>query len=466
MDIDVVILTRDASPLRPDVTRGIDLQGDVRLRVHRVVGTPRPEDANRWETIARARNEGKRRGSSPWLMFLDDDVVLGPGCVARLVQGLRERPGFAALAADYLRDMAARGQNPDYPRHVAMGATLFRREALDRITFRWQAGRCECRCCCEDLRRHGKAVGYLAAATARHVPSPPSVAAIPRPPTETPERRGPVRSLPGRVLAAFDRRHHRLFRRRFLASLRASGNPESVSAVTYELLPGEREMLSRMPGVEVHAARRDKHPAIRRLRDFQAVIEGWPDDTPVAHWDAGDVIFQGRLSPLWDLVRDDPDRLLVCLEDWYCRAGTTNLRWVETIRDPEARRRALDLLADRRVINAGFVAGTAGAMRRYFRETDRILHSSATDGSTDWSEQTSTNLYFRANPDAWMAIPEGWNYCLCGRDARHYRIRPDGRFERLDGEPLQVVHGNAGWIQWLDAAHLRGEGSFATSRRA
>ena len=58
--------------------------------------------------------------------------------------------------------MAGEWENWDYPRHVGMAATLFRRERLERLTFRWEPGKCECRCCCDDLRRAGFGIGYLA----------------------------------------------------------------------------------------------------------------------------------------------------------------------------------------------------------------------------------------------------------------------------------------------------------------
>src|SRR5947209_1675581 len=104
-DVDVILLSRDQAPLRERVRHGIEAQNGARLRMHRAVGVPRPDDPNRWATIARARNAGKRLGTSPWVLFLDDDVVLGPGCVARLVEALRQRPAYAALAADYLGEL-------------------------------------------------------------------------------------------------------------------------------------------------------------------------------------------------------------------------------------------------------------------------------------------------------------------------------------------------------------------------
>ena len=179
MDIDLILLSRDLSAPRWDVGRGIETQDGMRFQIHRVIGAPRPDDPNRWETIARARNEGKGLGRTPFVMYLDDDVVLGPGCMARLLMGLRRRPEFAALAADYNGEMNSGWENWDYPRHVGMGATLFRRERLAVMTFRWESGRCECQCCCDDLRRGGFAVGYLPGAVASHRQSTPKCGPCP-----------------------------------------------------------------------------------------------------------------------------------------------------------------------------------------------------------------------------------------------------------------------------------------------
>ena len=105
MNIDLLLLSRDLSPPRPDVWNGILAQEGVTLRVIRVTGPACPGDRSRFETIARARNAGKRLASSPLVMLLDDDVVLGPRCVARLAEGLISRPEFAALAADSAGEM-------------------------------------------------------------------------------------------------------------------------------------------------------------------------------------------------------------------------------------------------------------------------------------------------------------------------------------------------------------------------
>jgi hypothetical protein len=161
-----VILSRHVGPLDPEVERGIRTQREIRLVVHRVAGPADVEDRSRWAAIARARNEGKLLGSSPWLMFLDDDVVLGQGCIASLLGELGRRPAFAALAADYLGERYA-GR---IAHHVSMGATLFRRAALRPIYFRWDDTRCECQCCCDDLRRQLWGIDYSHTAIARHLP--------------------------------------------------------------------------------------------------------------------------------------------------------------------------------------------------------------------------------------------------------------------------------------------------------
>lgn len=164
--VDVVVLTRDDKPLRRDVAEALGAQRGVLTHVHRVVGAAWPQDTCRWDTICRARNEGKRFGGSPWLMFLDDDVVLEPGCIAALLSELVCRPNWAAIAADYLGERTTRGPAG----HVAMGATLFRRDALSGIRFSWRGDKCECQCCCDDLRSRRLAIEYSPTARARHVP--------------------------------------------------------------------------------------------------------------------------------------------------------------------------------------------------------------------------------------------------------------------------------------------------------
>jgi glycosyltransferase involved in cell wall biosynthesis len=164
--VDLVVLTRHAEPLHPEVERGIREQHAVDLVVHCIVGAARANDHCRWDAIARARNEGKLRGSAPWLMFLDDDVVLDPQCILTLVEELDRRPAYAALAADYLGE----SRGGEIAGHVSMGATLFRRQALEQLHFSWHDTKCECQCCCDDLRRLHWGIDYCRSALARHIP--------------------------------------------------------------------------------------------------------------------------------------------------------------------------------------------------------------------------------------------------------------------------------------------------------
>ena len=452
-EVDLILLSRNASPLRGDVLAGIEAQEGMRVRFHRAFGPRRVGDPNRLATITRARNAAKSIGSAPWVMLLDDDVVLGRYCLARLVEALAGRPGFAALAADCAGEMADGWHHWDYPPHVGMASILFRRDRLQAVTFRWEAGKCECRCCCDDLRRAGLGIGYLPEATASHRPASPD----PSSPADSSDGHCPAPAkapvLPARILAAFDRHHLRLFRRRFLGSLRRAGNGETVTAVVTGLYPSERGLLERTPGVEVFPVPDDGHPAQRRLHNFQTAIAGWPEETPVAYWDAGDVVFQSSLGPLWDEVRAHPDQVHASPEIVPFDVSTVARWWAETIADPAARRRACDLFMNRPVLNSGFAAGTVRAMLRYLRGADRLLHSQDLHGSTDWGDQTAMNLYCHTHPDHWRTQ---YGLELLPRRPRPERLPRErqGWIERLDGGPLHVIHGNGQSMRRWDLIHL------------
>lgn len=163
--VDVVVLSRSIAPLHPEVQAGLDQQREVRTILHRVHGRANEDDQCRYETIARARNEGRARGVASWLMYLDDDVALDSRCIVTLIEELCRRTALAALAADYLHERRLPGIAP----HVAMGATLFRRSVLAQLEFRWKLDRCECQCCCDDLRRRRWGIDYSRTASARHL---------------------------------------------------------------------------------------------------------------------------------------------------------------------------------------------------------------------------------------------------------------------------------------------------------
>ena len=457
--VDIVILSRDDGPLPAVVERGLAAQAGVRFTVHRVIGGMQPGEVHRWQTIARLRNLGKRHGSSPWLMFLDDDVELEPQAIVRLLAGLRERPRYAALAADYRQHVE---EGPAI--HVPMGATLFRRSALDLIRVRCAPRKCECRCCCDDLRRHGWGIGFCPGVRARHWDRndrqmQPAAGAGPAP-REVPQVRQPDVTnettrprIAGCVLAAVDRRHTPKFRRQFLGSLRSAGNHERVLAVGYGLYPSDRARLRNLPGVELVVLPDSRTmPPIRRLVDFQPLVARLPPETPVAYWDAGDVFFQDRLEGLWRLVRESGDRLLAVREPRGYPENAAVSAWTLSIADPEWRRRAFRLLQERPFLNSGFAAGTARAMLDYFREAHRLRHSRELRGSRDWGDQMALNLYCHLDPDRWREIPEGWNYCAHDRARGEWRVTAAGRAVSRRGTPIHVVHGNAHSFRNLELA--------------
>jgi hypothetical protein len=386
------------------------------------------------------------RGNARWLMFLDDDVVLEPHCVATLVGELIRRTLYGALAADYLAERCE-GQ---IARHVAMGATLFRREALEQIRFTWRARKCECQCCCDDLRRRHWGIDYCPTATAHHLPKDgirghtnDGAAACCT----------PVDKVPARVISAFNRRHLRLFCTRFLASLRATGNREQVIPLAIGLYPSERRRLVHEPGViPVFRNENGQTVARRRLRDFIEITSALPPAMPVAYWDAGDVIFQSRLEPLWELVRAHPDKLLAAREPSGYPENPAVAKWTQSISDPEARRAAQKSIYHRAFLNGGFAAGTAAAMTKYFRTVANWYDKPTLCGSKDWGDQLALNVYCHSDPESWQEISESWNYCLCRRNRTTMYRREDGRYIDVRGVPIKVVHGNA---NSLSAAALR-----------
>jgi lipopolysaccharide biosynthesis glycosyltransferase len=201
--------------------------------------------------------------------------------------------------------------------------------------------------------------------------------------------------------------------------------------------------LQRLGGVEVIAL-----PAsgvavpIRRLLDFQAPLKHLPEGSVVAYWDAGDVIFQDRLTELWRLARENPERLLVVAEPFGYPENDVVARWTLSISDPAARKHAFDLLSTRPYFNGGFAAGAVAAMLQYLQSAHELLHSKALRGTTDWGDQTAMNLYCHSDSKRFLAIDDRWNYCICQRPLKDRQLLPAGRFARHDGRRLSVIHGN------------------------
>jgi len=160
--VDVLTVLAPGECMRPEALAALSDQGAVHLRHHQE-WEPRRAGENRYQAIARARNQIKQWGQSPYLLFLDRDVVLPQGGIERLVLWLLFNPGYAGIGFNY-QDPA-----PTPAPHVALGATLFVRGILERFSFRAAAGQCECACLCTDLRAAGYQIDYFPGYRATHV---------------------------------------------------------------------------------------------------------------------------------------------------------------------------------------------------------------------------------------------------------------------------------------------------------
>ncbi|TWT66410.1 glycosyltransferase [Allorhodopirellula solitaria] len=440
--IDVVILTRCDGDLPDAVLESLRRQRGVRVRWQQLVGAPRSDDAHRIATIARARNEGIARAQGDWVMFLDDDVILAPDCIARLHHALMTRPDFAAVAADYLGDRARHGSSP----HVAMGATLFRRTTLQRIPFRWTVNKCECLCCCEDIRRAGGRIEYLSDARARHLAKPEKSdrCRSPLPADDAATSSGESASVNAKILVAFNRRDVQRFRDVFLRMLRASGNEQEVIAVGYGLYPSEQRLLATCQNLRlIHRVSNGQMPPVRRLTDFAQITAALPPGQSVAYWDASDVVIQANLDPLWQLTQEYPDRILAVREPLGYPHNGAIVGWTHSIQDPTMRKRAFELFSNHPFLNSGFSAGTAAAMQRYFEEAARMRSSAELRGTTDWGDQAAFNLYCHSDPERWQEVAQGWNYCVHDRPIGEVQVSPNGQITCRSGTPVYAAHGNA-----------------------
>ena len=442
--VDVVILHRPGLPPSKRVVESIRSQRNVSVNLHFQVGETRDEDFNRWATIARARNAAKRFANAPWFMFVDDDVLLDADCIANLLRDLKQSESFGAVAADYSNDR----DRPDRVGHVAMGATLFRREVLKRLNFRATERLCECWCACFDLRHNKVGIRYCDQAWATHLRDSQKASSRetalyandkrhtqPALQTDFPEPQ---------IFAAFDRRDIDRFEHQFLRTLRSHGNSQAVTAVGYGLFPSERRRIEALPNVRPDwQSYNGQMPPVRRIADFARLLESCPARTPVAYWDVADVIFQDSLTELWQEIQSTPDRLLAVIEPKSYPENKIIPAWSLTIRHPRYRRQAFELLKQSPFLNSGFAAGTAGVMLHYFQRAVAMRNGPELSGTSDWGDQMCLNMYCHTHCDRWRAVDQRWNFCVHDRKPGEIRVSPIGYIESRKGAKISVAHGNA-----------------------
>ena len=162
----------------------------------------------------------------------------------------------------------------------------------------------------------------------------------------------------GCVLAAFNRHHFQPFRERFLRSLRATGNSEQVIALALGLYPSERQRLRNLSGVTPFFRNDDGQKVARqRIQGFQRILSTFPPEKFVAYWDAGDVIFQTRVQAIWELVRKNPDKLLVAREPKSHPESPTVAAWTRGIIDSAARRESASSIISSAMAERRFCSG-------------------------------------------------------------------------------------------------------------
>ena len=142
------------------------------------------------------------------------------------------------------------------------------------------------------------------------------------------------------------------------------------------------------------------------------------------------------------LYRKNPDKLLVAREPASHPESPTIAAWTRDIIDSASRREVRHLLYPSSWLNGGFVAGTAGALLKYFRTVANWYDSPRLAGSQNKGDQLALNVYCHSHPEAWHEVAESWNYCLCRRDLTTVFRGGNGKYVDVRGVPIYVVHGN------------------------
>jgi len=194
-------------------------------------------------------------------------------------------------------------------------------------------------------------------------------------------------------------------------------------------------------------------PPVRRLQDFAEIVASLDPATPVAYWDASDVIFQSSLAPLWQLTQQFDGKLLAVREPKGYPHNAAIVGWTQSIDNPHHSRRAFELFSTRPFLNSGFGAGTAAAMHAYFTEAARLRSSVELSGTTDWGDQSAMNLYCHSDNNRWQEIPQGWNFCVHDRPRGEVHVTSDGRVVSGNQTQITAVHGNARSLRQLAIIH-------------
>ena len=182
--------------------------------------------------------------------------------------------------------------------HVGIGATLFRRDALDLVTFRWEPGRCECICCCDDLRKQLIGIDYADGLVADHVDIGSQSWAA-----NNSEHLVPC------IFAQVRRSNVSGFMK-LLRELRGVSTGERLLVDAVELSPSQLARL-RVAGVEIIPKTSQEQTSKEQpMSDTIRVLDGLHSLTPIGYFqDFGEVSIECSLSAIWTCVSSNPSRV-------------------------------------------------------------------------------------------------------------------------------------------------------------
>ena len=253
------------------------------------------------------------------------------------------------------------------------------------------------------------------------------------------------------IVTACDARFGEFLLRHWLESLRANVDLSGVDVVVldYGLTDAQRRALAAQD-VLVFACTRDGVISNLRYRDLCRLLDQ-RDYDQILSVDAGDIVFQADIRPLFD---EHTDRFRAVPEQR--RIPFHELVIQRSDLSPERFTELLEFLRDRPMVNAGVLFGPARKFREFwsfYRETSRAFDCFGMD------QMLLNYVLYR---DGFVALDGGFNFVLVTASSP-YSVR-DGVFRDAHGGLIPVVH-NAGNVDSMRAIREFGYGGAGNRRQ-
>jgi hypothetical protein len=228
-----------------------------------------------------------------------------------------------------------------------------------------------------------------------------------------------MQTRPHAILTASDANCGDFLARHWLRSLRCNVDTREIDVIVLDFGLEPRQK-AELPGVEVVPVEPAKRVNVARRRAIARLLES-RDYDQVLVVDAGDLVFQGDVSPLFTADRDRfrgvPERYPIPLAPFLRGAP------------PDLRRRLRARLRDHPMVNGGFLLAPAAEWIALGKATLPFASDVAHD-----QPLVSLVLHERG----FVPLADTWNFVLW--TARERFTIEDGRFRGGDGATLQVVH--------------------------